>query len=47
MDEAQDPIELFREWFALAHEREPDVPDAFAKLAAYRDEALKVVVHPD
>jgi L-iditol 2-dehydrogenase len=24
-----------------------DVPDAFAKLAAYRDEALKVVVHPD
>lgn len=34
MHEAQDPIELFREWFELAQEQEPSVPDAFALATA-------------
>ncbi|MEE4299916.1 MAG: pyridoxamine 5'-phosphate oxidase [Pseudomonadales bacterium] len=42
MDDAEDPIELFREWFALASEREPDVPDAFALATASADGAPAV-----
>lgn len=37
MHEAQDPIELFHEWFSLASEREADVPDAFALATANAD----------